>query len=94
MITNIINMFKKTWKYLIIALIAVAIIRYYIGPTFFDIFGILIFLGLVLIGLWELYSDKPMPDWLAFAIIVVGLFGLIVDGATSFVLFKQWILRG
>jgi len=93
MINNITNMFKKTWKYLLAGLIVVCVLRYYIGAEFFDIFGVLIFSGLTLIGLWELYSEKQMPDWIAFALIVVGLFGLVVDGATSLVLLKQFMLK-
>ena len=92
MIDNIINMFKKNWKYLAVALVAVALLRWKFGATFFDLFGLIIFGGLIFIGLFELYRKKPMPDWLAFCLIVVGLFGIIVDGVTSFQLLKVWIL--
>jgi hypothetical protein len=94
MLKNITNMFKKTWKYLIVALVAVYFIRMKFGPEYLDIFGLIVFGGLVFLGLWELYQKKPMPDWVAFGLLVIGLGGLIVDGITSFNILKSWILRG
>lgn len=94
MTNNIINIFKKTWKYLLIALIIVFYLRLKFSGDFFDIFGLLIFTGLTVLGLYELYSKKQMPDWVAFTLIVIGLMGLIIDGVTSFELLKKWILEG
>lgn len=88
---NIINMFKKTWKYLLLALAVVVAMRYYIAPEFFDMFGVIIFGGLILIGLYGLYSNKKLHNWILFSLIVVGIFGLIVDSATSFTIIKSWI---
>lgn len=95
---NLIDMLKKTWKYLAFALIATAVLRYYLGPTFFDVFGLLIFAGLVFAGLWQFYTKKKLPDYVAFAFIVIGLMGLIVDGATSYKmlndLIRQYLIYG
>lgn len=90
-LTNLKNMLLKTWKLILLALIVTILLRWKFGPEFFDLFGLILFLGLIYLGLFELTSKKPIPDWAAFSLIVVGLLGIIVDGATSFTLIKNWI---
>lgn len=91
---NLIDMLKKTWQYLATALIATLLLRWKFGPELFDILGVIIFTGLILIGLWEFYSKKKLPTWVSFSLIVVGIFGLLIDGITSIQLIKSWILGG
>jgi predicted membrane channel-forming protein YqfA (hemolysin III family) len=87
------NMLLKTWKLILLALIITGVLRYYFGPEFFDLFGLVIFIGLIFIGVWHFYTKKRLPDWVAFSLIVIGLLGILVDGVTSFVLIKKWILN-
>lgn len=88
---NLINMFKQTWTYLSVALIVAIILRYKFGPEFIDLFGLIIFGGLAFLGLYELSSKRQMPNWIAFSLLVIGIFGIIIDGWTSFQLIKSWV---
>ena len=75
------------------ALLITSFLRYKFGAEFFDIFGIIIFSGCILLGVYGLYLKKKIPDWVYFILIIIGLQGLIVDGVTSFQLIKSWIIR-
>ncbi len=50
-------------------------------PEFFDFFGLIVFTFLFIIGIWMLKSRKKLPDWIGFTILLIGILGLIVDGA-------------
>ena len=91
MINDLIKMLKQTWQYLIFALIVTLILRWKFGAELFDIFGVIIFGGLILVGLWGLYSKKKLHNWILFSLIVVGIFGILIDGWTSFNLIKSWV---
>jgi hypothetical protein len=88
------TMFEKTWKYLIMALIGAFTLRYFFGSEFMDLFGLIIFGGLILIGVYGLATKKKLNDWILFAIIVVGIFGVLIDGINSFLYLKNLILGG
>lgn len=88
---NLKEMLMKTWKYLAVALVVTIFLRSRFGPAFFDLFGLILFIGLILLGVNELSSNKQMPDWIAFLLICVGLMGLIVDGVTSYQIIKEWV---
>jgi uncharacterized membrane protein len=46
---------------------------------FFDIFGSMAFLAIVVIAIASLKSDKPLPKWISVALLLIGLGGLAVD---------------
>lgn len=85
------ELFKKTWQFLATAIVFTIILRWKFGPEFFDLFGLIVFLGLIFIGIWHFYSKKRLPDWVAFSLMVIGIMGLIVDGTTSFQIIKEWV---
>jgi hypothetical protein len=94
MIKNLMDMFKKTWEYLITALVITIFLRYKFGAEFFDIFGLFIFSGLIFLGVYGLYSKKKIPNWVYFVLIVLGIFGILIDGWTSFNLIKSFMFGG
>ncbi len=50
-------------------------------PEFFDIIGIFVFGIIFTIGVWMLFSTDKLPIWTAYLLIIIGIFGLIIDGA-------------
>lgn len=56
-------------------------------PEFFDLFGLLVFSFLLIVGYLMMGKKKKMPDWVGFVIFIVGVLGLIVDG---FIVFKTF----
>jgi len=53
-------------------------------PEFFDQFGVFIFSFLTLLGFWMLKTKRELSDNFAFAVLVTGIVGLIVDGSIVF----------
>ena len=94
MLNNLINMFKKTWQYLLVALVVTIFLRYKFGAEFFDIFGVIIFGGLIAVGIYGLYTKKKLHDFILFGLIVLGIMGVLVDGWTSVELLRNYILGG
>ncbi|GEM_PF-1353841 len=58
-------------------------------PEFFDVFGLLVFAFLLIVGYLMTTKKKKMPDWVGFVIFVIGILGLIVDGFIVFRTFFQ-----
>ena len=54
-----------------------------IKAEFFDIFGILAFVIILVIGILIKFKRKKLPndvfDWIAITLIIVGVLGLVVD---------------
>lgn len=91
MTINLTDMFKKTWTYLVIALIITFVLRYKFGAEFFDLFGLIIFGGLIFVGIYGLAKQKKLPNFILISLVVVGIFGILIDGFTSFQIIKSWI---
>jgi hypothetical protein len=55
------------------------------NAEFFDIFGIFVFAIILVIGILIKFKRKKIPnnvfDWIAIILIIIGILGLIVDGA-------------
>ena len=60
-----------------------------ISAEYFDIFGFVGFLILVIAGIWMLTSKKRVPFWMKLVILVIGITGLIVDG---YIIIKNFII--
>lgn len=60
-----------------------------IPAEYFDIFGFIGFLILVIAGIWMLTSKKRVPFWMKLVILVIGIIGLIVDG---YIVIKTFII--
>ena len=54
-----------------------------VNPEFFDIFGILAFAIILIIGILIKFKRRKLPnnvfDWIAIVLIIIGVIGLIVD---------------
>ena len=56
-------------------------------PEYFDILGIFVFIFLSGLAFRSLSSQKPIPLWGVWAILIIGLAGLIVDGTIVYIRF-------
>lgn len=54
-----------------------------VNAEFFDIFGILAFVIILIIGILIKFKRRKLPnnvfDWIAIVLIIIGALGLIVD---------------
>lgn len=84
---------KIIYTTIAIILIASAVFLVISGmrPEFFDIFGLIVFTFLFIVGILMLKSKKKLPDWVGFIILLIGISGLIVDGA---IVIKTYLLVG
>ena len=60
-----------------------------IRPVFFDIFGIVVFIFLLITGIWMLKKKKIPPTWVSVILIVIGVWGLIVDGTIVYLTYLK-----
>ena len=51
-----------------------------ITSEFFDIFGTIAFIYITTVGIWTLKYTEKLPDWTAYLLILIGVFGIIIDG--------------
>lgn len=84
----------KKINYNLIGIIAIAVAVFLISqnnrPEFFDIFGLAVFSFLTIVGYLIFVKKKKMPEEVEFAIFIIGLLGLIVDG---FIVFKTFLIN-
>lgn len=75
-------------------IIAIAIAIFLVAqgnrPEFFDIFGLIVFIFLFIVGVLMI-QKKKLPDWVGFIILIIAILGLIVDGS---IVIKTFILGG
>lgn len=50
-----------------------------VRAEFFDIFGIAVFIFIMIISLWMIRTQRPLPNIFAFILLVIGIFGFIID---------------
>ncbi len=50
-----------------------------VSAEFFDIFGLIVFAFLFVVGVLMIRKQK-LPDWVGFIILLIAILGLIVDG--------------
>jgi len=58
-------------------------------PEFFDIFGLVVFIYLFIVGVWMFKQKREIPNWIKFPIITIGVMGFVVDG---YIVLKTFIL--
>lgn len=58
-------------------------------PEFFDIFGILTFMFLISVSLWQLKFKKLPSDWIIIIILIIGILGLVID---TFNVYKGYLM--
>lgn len=50
-----------------------------INPAFFDIFGVLGFIYIIIFSWLNLCKKKHTPKWSFWVLLIIGLIGLVVD---------------
>ncbi|MDD5068380.1 MAG: hypothetical protein PHS53_03965 [Candidatus Pacebacteria bacterium] len=58
-------------------------------PEFYDIFGVPIWIFLIVLTIWSLKTGLPMPTWTIIVLLFIGILGLIVDGGMVFAKFLR-----
>lgn len=53
--------------------------RFYHNPAFYDIFGVFIFVFIIVISVLMLNSNEKLPNYLTWILLIIGILGLIVD---------------
>ena len=53
-------------------------------PEFYDIFGFMAFLFIVLVAGRSLIFQQALPTWTKIILIIISIMGLIVDGIITF----------
>ena len=59
--------------------------------AFFDIFGIIAFLIILVVGIKILRSNKKIPHWVGGLLLLIAIGGLMID---SIIVIKTYILGG
>ena len=64
-----------------------------LGAEFFDIFGILVFIIILVIGVLIKIKRRKLPnntlDWIAIVLIIIGVLGLSVD---IMIVFRSYLI--
>jgi mannose/fructose/N-acetylgalactosamine-specific phosphotransferase system component IID len=50
-------------------------------PQFFDIFGIIGFVYIIVFSIWVLKTKKPVSVWALAVLFAIGIIGFLVDSA-------------
>jgi len=61
----------------------------FIRPEFFDIFGLLVFSFITILSIWSLRTERVVPVWATVILLLIGISGLIVDGAIVYITYIQ-----
>ncbi len=61
------------------------------NAAFFDIFGIIAFLIILIIGIKILRTNKRVPQWVGGLLLLIAIGGLMID---SIIVIKTYILGG
>ena len=54
------------------------------NPSFFDIFGVIFFVFLIIISVWELRKKRPLPKVIFFILLSAGIIGFILDSISVY----------
>jgi uncharacterized membrane protein len=54
-------------------------------PGFFDIFGIFVFLYIIVISILTLNSNIKLPSWTAYILLIIGILGFLIDSIMVFI---------
>ena len=60
-------------------------IKLFTNPEFFDIPGVMVFLFIILLAGWMLYTDKKPKKWVIVLLLIIGLISLIIDSILVYV---------
>jgi len=73
------------WGLLVFAILLLILILPNNPPEFFDIFGLVCFSFLLILGIWMLNTRKEVPSWAEFLVLAIAICGLLVDGYITFI---------
>lgn len=48
-------------------------------PEFFDIFGALAFIFIIVVSIHAIRTDKPLPKAKAIVLLIIGMIGFLID---------------
>lgn len=51
----------------------------FLKPQFFDIFGVGAFAFVTFWAFWAIKKRKPLPKWVSYTLLLIGVFGLTID---------------
>lgn len=60
-----------------------------LDPTFFDVFGLGTFGFITAAAAWALKTHRPLPRWVAWLLLTIGILGLIADGAIVYMTYLR-----
>ncbi len=60
-----------------------------VQPEFFDIFGFGAFGFITATAFWALWTKRPLPQWAVRILLVIGAFGLIIDGTIVYLTYLR-----
>ncbi|MBI4132016.1 MAG: hypothetical protein HY474_00095 [Candidatus Sungbacteria bacterium] len=49
-------------------------------PADFDILGIGVFTFITAVSIWALKTHRPLPRWILFLLLMIGVLGFFIDG--------------
>jgi len=49
-------------------------------PEFYDLFGLPVFAFILCVALWSLSANAPLPPWVNYLLLFIGVAGIIIDG--------------
>ena len=55
------------------------------NPEFFDIFGLIGFIFITWLAIHLLTKKQAPPKWASVILLIIGILGLIIDGAIVFI---------
>lgn len=59
-------------------------------PEAFDILGVVVFSFFTIVSVQAILSDQPLPDWMAYVLLLVGISGLLIDGC---IVYKTYVKK-
>jgi len=57
-------------------------------PEFFDIFGIGIFIFIIVLSIWGLKTRKQFPRWILIILLIIGIIGFLIDSIIVYTAYR------
>lgn len=56
----------------------------------FDIIGVVVFSFFTVVSAQAILSDRPLPDWMVYILLFIGISGLLIDGC---IVYKTYLKK-
>jgi len=60
-----------------------------IRPEIFDPLGLLTFSFIGVVSFWSLRTGKPIPKWVLYILLIIGIVGFAIDGMIVYFYFLK-----